>query len=218
MLIPSYRRRLVGWSIALAAVLWGAMFRPDVQQAMNFWTMMPVATSLLGSLAVLFGDPVFTRKELTRQHIIAGVASAFVLWGIFWVGNQAMNIVQQLVPALVHDKTGQLTSVYSQGGGVPRSVVGLLLFFPIGCGEELYWRGLVQRSLADDMGPKKGMIWTVILYTAVHIPTGNLLLILAAFSCGVFWGFMYYKYKSVVPGLISHLVWDLFIFAVAPIL
>jgi membrane protease YdiL (CAAX protease family) len=218
MLAPSYRIRLVGWSIALATVLWAAMFRPDVQQALNFWAMMPVATSLLGSLAILFGDPVFTKREVTTGNILAGIASAFVLWGLFWVGNQTMNIVAEMAPSLIHNKTGQLVSVYTQGGNVPRSVVGLLLFFPIGCGEELYWRGLVQRSIADALGPKKAMIWTVILYTAVHIPTGNLLLVLAAFTCGTFWGYMYYKYKSVVPGLISHMVWDPFIFAVVPIL
>lgn len=138
---------IVVWSIGLACVLWGAMFYAPVQSAVNFWVMMPISTSLLGSLAIIMGGGTLVDKsEINFRNIAIGVVSAFLLYGVFYVGNEFMGYVAGAFPTLVPNKTGQLQSVYGQGGGVPRSIVGMLLFFPIGWGEEVYWRGLVQRS------------------------------------------------------------------------
>ncbi len=38
----------------------------------------------------------------------------------------------------------------------------------------------------------------------------------AAFVCGLFWGPMMWKSRSLRPGMISHAVWDLGIFVLSP--
>ena len=39
----------------------------------------------------------------------------------------------------------------------------------------------------------------------------------AAGLCGLFWGLLYMRTRSVWPGLVSHALWDLVIFVLAPV-
>jgi|SRR5579883_2056966 len=218
MLPLQKRNQLNYWSIALALVFWGVMFRPGVQATFNFWFMMPIATVALASLGLIVNYPLIKKEELNARNIVTGIVSAILLYGIFWVGNSFMNIVAHQFPDLVGNKTAQLQSVYTQGNTIPRYVIGMMLFFPIGMCEELYWRGMVQQIMNEKYGRKRAVIFTVFFYTIVHLSTGNVMLILAAFTCGLFWALLYYYTKSIVPGVISHMLWDPLIFAIFPIL
>ena len=60
-------------------------------------------------------------------------------------------------------------------------------------------------------------VLTALLYTAIHVPTGNPVLILAALTCGLFWGGFYRATGRLVPVLVSHMLWDPFIFVIMPI-
>jgi membrane protease YdiL (CAAX protease family) len=42
------------------------------------------------------------------------------------------------------------------------------------------------------------------------------MLILAALIAGLFWGFMYYRYRSLLANVVSHTVWDVAVFLVFP--
>jgi membrane protease YdiL (CAAX protease family) len=44
------------------------------------------------------------------------------------------------------------------------------------------------------------------------------MLFLAALICGLFWGALFKRYRSVWPVLISHALWDVAIFLLFPIL
>ncbi len=87
----------------------------------------------------------------------------------------------------------------------------------IGPAEEIFWRGFAQRRMQLAFGPAKGFLVTTAVYALVHIWAFNFMLLMAALICGLFWGWMYLHFKSVWPGLISHAVWDLFIFIIIPI-
>jgi membrane protease YdiL (CAAX protease family) len=52
----------------------------------------------------------------------------------------------------------------------------------------------------------------------VHVWSFNLMLMLAATLCGIFWGLVYLRFGRVWPGLISHALWDCLIFAVIPLM
>ncbi len=43
------------------------------------------------------------------------------------------------------------------------------------------------------------------------------MLFMAAAICGLYWGLVFYTTRSLWPGIISHAVWDVFVFLVAPI-
>ena len=61
-----------------------------------------------------------------------------------------------------------------------------------------------------------GFLVATFLYTAVHIATGNMVLVFAALVCGLFWGWLYMKYRSMIINVISHTVWDVGVFILLP--
>ncbi|MCU0594255.1 MAG: CPBP family intramembrane metalloprotease [Desulfobacterota bacterium] len=201
-------------SIGLAFVLWFVMF---VLRPLNFWLMLTFSTSLLSVVAFVLGRPLLSRQEFTAKNIFLGAVLAALLYAVFFVGNQFLMLVSRFFPSLLPDRAGNIASVYANLGGLSPTLVGLLLFFPIGFGEEVFWRGFVQRRFGERGTAMSAFILTTLLYTAIHVPTGNPVLILAALTCGVFWGGCYWATGSLVPVLVSHMLWDPMIFVVLPI-
>ena len=200
-------------SIILALVLWFVMF---VVRPLNFWLMMSISTSLLAAVSFAFGGCLISREEITWKNIFLGVPAAAVLYGIFLIGNQALIFISAAVPALVPDRAGNIAAVYANMGTLYPFVVGALLFFPIGFGEEVFWRGFVQSRLSQRWGPLGAFALTTLLYAGAHLPTGNPVLILAALACGLFWGGLYMVSGRLVPVIVSHMVWDPLIFVIWP--
>jgi hypothetical protein len=210
---PTLQKRL--WpSIGLAFVLWFVMF---VLQPLNFWVMLSFSTSLLSAVAFLLGRPLRLGREFTAKNVFVGVVLAALLYAVFYLGNQFLLLVSRLFPSLLPDPAGDIASVYANLGGLSPSLVAFLLFFPIGFGEEIFWRGFVQRRFRERGSATTAFILTTLLYTAIHVPTGNPVLILAALTCGLFWGGFYRATGSLVPVLVSHMLWDPFIFVIMPI-
>jgi membrane protease YdiL (CAAX protease family) len=201
-------------SVGLAFVLWGGIF---VLKPFNFWFMLTFSTFLLAAIAFLLGRPLPLSREFTARNVLLGVVLAALLYAVFYAGNQFLKMVSGLFPALLPDRAGNIASVYANLGGLSPAVVGLLLFFPIGFGEEVFWRGFVQRRLSERWSAGLAFVVTSLLYTGIHLGTGNPVLILAALTCGLFWGGFYWATGSLVPVLVSHMLWDPFIFVIAPI-
>lgn len=201
--------------IAFAFVLWYIVF---VLQPFNFWLMMSISTLLLILLSVGFGRPLFRKDEWTWKAAAIGILSAAVLYGLFWLGNLAMILIAEQMPGLLPHRSENLASIYANRGSLPPALIGMLLFFPIGFGEEIFWRGFVQRHFSARFGSRTGFILATLFYTLVHVATGNPVLILAALTCGLFWGALYWSSKSIVPVIISHILWDPFIFVLCPIM
>ena len=96
-------------------------------------------------------------------------------------------------------------------------LIGVLLLLLIGPGEELFWRGYVQQTMMQRWQPWMAWLIAAAVYAVVHVWAFNFMLFMAALICGLFWGSMYWKYRSVWPGIISHALWDVAIFVVWPI-
>ncbi len=193
--------------IAAAFFLWYVMF---IRPPANFWLLMTVTTALLTTVSLVMKFPPFGRSDFSGRLIITGIAAAFVLYLIFMVGNAISTLI---IPI----KQEELSIIYGKKDLLPQWQIALLLFFPIGFGEEMFWRGFVQRVASERYGWRNGFFLTLFFYTAVHVCTMNLMLVGAAFIAGLFWGFLYWRTQSLVPCLISHMLWDPLIMVVAPI-
>ncbi len=202
------------FSIFMAFALWIIMF---VLRPFNFWLMLSFSTSLLGGISFALSRPLVRNDEWNLKNFFLGLILAGLLYGIFWLGNQFLILVSTLFPKLLPDHPGNLSAVYANLGSFSPLLVGLLLFFPIGFGEEIFWRGFIQRRFTEKWNSHTGFILTILLYTGVHLPTANPVLVMAAFTCGAFWGGFYWATGSLVPVLISHMLWDPVIFVIWPI-
>lgn len=198
----------------LALLLFVPLFAFRRIGPLDFWWWM--GGSIV--LAVVFGflsDRSYGRlfrddlRSSTGKKILLGIFSALVLYGIFFAGNTASRILFPFADSGIAQVYG-----FKQGASVLR--IALLMGLIIGPGEELFWRGYLQRFWQSRFGRIPGFAASVLLYTLIHSASGNLMLILAAGVCGLFWGALYLRYRSVVILIVSHTLWDLMVFLILP--
>ncbi len=195
--------------VALAFVLWFVMF---VLKPLNFWVMMAFSTSVLYAISILYYRDQLNRENFKVTEILIGISSAVVLYLIFCFGKFILDKY-----GIIPNHNQNISSVYANREALPSWMVALLLFFPIGFGEEMFWRGYLQRLLSNKYNKWIGLFITVFFYTAVHIPTMNPILLLASFLVGVYWGLIFLWRGNIIAAVISHMLWDPFIFVIFPI-
>jgi membrane protease YdiL (CAAX protease family) len=148
-------------------------------------------------------------KENLVKKAILGLVFALILFMIFYFGNYLLGI-------LYSGAGVEIKRVYDFKQNASDLRILILMLLIIGPGEELFWRGFVQRRLEIKKGKKSGLVLATALYTVVHIFTGNIILLIAAFTCGIFWGWLYQKYRSMIINMISHSLWDVMVFIILP--
>ncbi len=206
--------RLVGAAGLLAAVLFIALFRLERLGPLDFWAWLALNIIIVVGLSFVIDDGYAERLRkdlgsgLVRKAAI-GIASAAVLYAVFAVGRLA---ALRLFPFAASG----ISNVYALKAGVPALRVALLIGLVIGPGEEIFWRGFFQERAAATTNRAVGFALTALLYTAVHMAAGNIMLVLAAAVCGVFWGWLYFRFRSPVLNAVSHTLWDLAVFVLFP--
>lgn len=198
--------------VIAAAIMWIEMF---VLKHFNFWIEMTIAASLLAVISFFINQKAAgsINKRLydfKSIYIAVGLISAAILYAVFFAGDRISNL-------LFNFAERQVTGIYGNKSLLDPVTIGLLLFFIIGPAEEIFWRGFVQDSLMERFGENKGWFFASLIYGGVHIFALNFMLFMAALICGLFWGYIFKKYKSLWPGIISHAVWDLVIFLIIPV-
>ncbi len=180
----------------------------------DFWWWMALNIAILLIIAATF-DPGWRSdvskdlKERVFQKIGIGLLSALGLYVVFYIGNVVSRTIFTFAQSGIEN-------VYAFKESVPPLRIALLMLLLIGPGEELFWRGFLQRRFQIEKGPFRGFLLATLLYTAVHLGSGNVMLVLAAGICGLFWGFLYLRTGSLLLNVVSHTVWDVTIFLLFP--
>jgi membrane protease YdiL (CAAX protease family) len=200
---------IIGYLIA--AVFWFFMFSPWTAHLLNFWVMMLSATAVLSTYSFINGKSDLKRiYNFKFKWIAIGLIAAALLYALFYVGNDISRWIFSFTDR-------QVNNIYATKEQAEKWMIGLALLLWIGPSEEIFWRGYAQEKLSKIYGEKNALIINTLVYAIVHIWAFNFMLFMAALICGIFWGYMYYKYKNVWPALISHAVWDMMIFVIIPI-
>ncbi|MBQ3992389.1 MAG: CPBP family intramembrane metalloprotease, partial [Bacteroidaceae bacterium] len=93
--------------------------------------------------------------------------------------------------------------------GASPTLIGLALLFIIGPAEEIFWRGFVQRTLTARFSATRAFVFTTLVYTLIHVPSGNFMLVMAAMTCGIAWGGLYRLFPQHFTAIVlSHALWD----------
>lgn len=198
-----FRRTLIG--IACATPIWTFVFR---SKRSNFWTRMTFGAGSLGAYA-LWARPEQRQELPSLKDAVVGAVSAAGLYGIFQVGDR-------LARAILPSGSEEIASIYELRGKAPTPLITTLLVAVIAPSEELFWRGMVQRSFMGKFGPTRGTLAASAAYGGIHLVTGNLTLTAAAAVAGMYWGGEYAVQTRLGPLLVSHILWDVWIFLVAP--
>lgn len=165
-----------------------------------------------GSVLVLIAYSTFQEEvddEVSFiQFIFLGSLSGFLLYLVFWAGIRGMEILQlPFVTSIENLYNWYAPSLFWQY---------LALVLVAAPGEELFWRGFIQKRLSKYLNPVVSILSASILYASVHIYSGSFLLVLAAFISGFVWGYLYFLKKSMPLVIVSHIIFDLLIFIIFP--
>jgi uncharacterized protein len=160
-------------------------------------------------------DPLF-RPSITRDwragiptKIALGLLTAAALH-LFFIASNFLS--RKWVPFAASN----IAAVYDFKTGASPARLWMLMMFVIGPGEEIFWRGYLQRALSLRYGPMKGYFLATVLYAGVHLASGNVMLIIAALVCGCAWGWLYLRFGSMLLNVVSHTTWDVMVFLVFP--
>jgi membrane protease YdiL (CAAX protease family) len=204
-------------AIGVAAIFWFFLFSPwpDLAATIHhhyFWPAMTTATVVLSVISIVAQRGEWKRLlAFSWRYVGVGVAHATVLYVLSRIG--VVVIVWLLGPWA----STQLHAIYQTREQAPAALIAVLLLFLIGPSEEIFWRGFLQDRFMKKFGARNGFLLAAALYMGVHIWAMNPLLLLAALVLGAHWGFLFRRFGSIVPGLISHALWDTTIFVLLPI-
>ena len=195
-------------TLPLAFVLWLFTFAIPFG---NFWLKLTLSASFLAILALSSSREVWkTLFHFKARYLWLGPLSAIFLYGIFWMGKEFSTLLFPFA-------SKQISNVYLNKSQLNLTAIGFLLFFIMGPAEEIYWHGLVQRLFSERFGSMAGVLLTAAIYSLVHIFALNLMLLVAAAVCGLFWGWLYQREQSLIPVILSHSIWDVLIFVIFPL-
>jgi len=212
-------------AVGLGAALWFLMFAPFTEltqtiHSQHFWPAMTASTLILSALAIRAQrDHLRQMVSWTPRLIGVGILHSIFLYGLSRLG------VFLMLQIFGEGVSKYLNQIYSTRDQLPTPVIAALLFLVIAPAEELVWRGWVQDSLARSLNQNRtpasaGKIaWLVtsLIYCGIHAPALNPPLLLAALVLGIHWGYLYFRFGSLIPGLVSHALWDVAIFAIFPV-
>lgn len=174
----------------------------------KFWDRMTTTGAILGALAIA-GDRSLQRPKLRGRDVVLGLGIAAGLYGIFQVGDR---MARRILPA-GDENIGDIYKLRELG---PKDEIALRLAAVVGPAEELFWRGLLQRSIARRWGGLAAAVSVTGAYGGAHLVTGNPALIGAATVAGAYWSALALLGTPMAALIVSHVVWDIWIFLVAP--
>jgi membrane protease YdiL (CAAX protease family) len=192
-------------SVVGAYAAFAAVFRGPREK---FWTRMTRTGLALGGLALATEQPLRALRPRPRD-VVTGAGIAAGLYCVFWVGDRAARVV---MPRGAED----IGNIYELRSLRPKTEIATRLATVIGPAEELYWRGLLQVELTRRLGPVRGAAAATALYGGAHIVTGNATLVGAATVAGAVWSGLAALGVPMPALVVSHVVWDIWIFLVQP--
>lgn len=189
--------------LVLAAICFAGVFAVPYG---NFWVKITLTVLLLTGLCGL----KFERPVVNPTEILIGILGAGVLYGIFWLGNH----LSTQVFSFAGEQVDSIYAIKQQGN---KGIIATVLVLITSPGEEIFWRGYIQRTAIERWGRIPGLLVGIAVYAGVHIASGNFMLVGAAFTAGVFWCLLYSWRQNLTACVISHSLWTVSVFLLFPI-
>jgi membrane protease YdiL (CAAX protease family) len=165
----------------------------------ELWHVIPIVLGVLGVAAILLA-PTAETEVTTARALVVGAASGVVL---FVATRIFVAVAIHWRPFARH-----VVDAYREAAEEPfvRSLVlSLLVSVP---GEELFFRGLTQRTFAETwLGVGGAAVVTVMLYVLATLPSRSLPIVAGAIVGGAVWGALAWWSGAVVAPLASHVAW-----------
>jgi membrane protease YdiL (CAAX protease family) len=146
-------------------------------------------------------------QGLTRKHV-----------GLIW-GNKKIQFLVALTGILLGTieytilQPKPLIAVFDPLTLITGSII---LIISTGFAEELLFRGILQKNAENVFGMAIGLLYTALLFTALHIGWNSFHDLIFVFSVAIFYGIVYQKTRSIVGVTLSHGISNTFLFLIIP--
>lgn len=204
---PTVRRRLVIIAfgvIGVAGLAWGLRTDPGS----GAFYISTLALSVVWFVGGLLSGPVPLGWEVhdgqRRRPILSAIIAGAALAAVFVVGA----LVVRHIPAL-SDRIERVLD-YASEGSWP---IVLLLTLANGIAEEVFFRGAVQPALPE----RTRLPVSVLIYAAMTMATGNLMLGFAAVLLGAVVGLQRRATGGVLAPVVTHVTWSVLMLVALPI-
>jgi hypothetical protein len=147
------------------------------------------------SVKELFGR--FPTGARLLYYIIAGTALGICLGVVEY-------LILRPAPAYPHFSTGDLFL----------NLFYMILF--VGVGEELLFRGLIQRDLVNLFGARWGLVSASLLFAIMHLTWRSVPELFFVFIAGLIFGGLYLKTKGLYVSILAHGINNVMLMAVYP--
>ena len=171
-----------------------------------FWYIFSASLLFLISYSILSEE--LNDEASFGSYLLYGIVSGLLLYGVFWAGYQLIDLLNLPFKKDVSKLYGR----YSPSM-LWHYIVLILIIIP---GEEIFWRGFVQKRLLKFMNVPMAIVFSAILYASVHLYATHWILAFAALVAGLYWGFLYHWKRSMPLLIVSHLIFDLLLFVFLP--
>lgn len=170
---------------------------------------LDLAVAVVAILRLKRRGELGARLRIARGDIWLGGMVAGLLYGGAMLGH--LVLTPHHTP-----REAWIMRVYLQIGdprGEGRELVGGAVFL-VAALEELAWRGLVQLTFEEVLGPVRALLLASVLFALAHVPTlwllgdpnagPNPLIVIAGVGCSLVWGALVLRTRRLVPSLIAH--------------
>ena len=177
------------------------------------WVLLAVMAPVIGVLAFVFERKLMRELLVFRPtNALYGLGAAVLLYGIF---SLALQYASGLFIGATLDGDGsvpaffvELVRIKGHASAIHPAIVGIAGAVLLGVSEELFWRGFVQTRLMIMMPHSLAVILATVVYTGFYAVLMGTLAAVAAGVCGLIFGVLTIRLRSLVPAMICHsLVW-----------
>jgi membrane protease YdiL (CAAX protease family) len=172
-----------------------------------FWYIFTASMLFLISYSIL-NEEIDDNLSFFK-FLVYGIISGALLFAIFWLGSLLIDLLH-----LPFDK--QISRLYHRLSPSALWHYALLILVIIP-GEEIFWRGFIQKRLQKVINVTPSILIASLMYASAHFYSGSFILPFTAFVSGIFWGYLYAWKKSLPFAIVSHLTFDLFLFVIYPL-
>jgi len=92
----------------------------------------------------------------------------------------------------------------------------VILIISTGLAEEILFRGIIQKNAENVFGLAYGLLYTALLFTALHIGWNSIYDLIFVFVVAMFYGYAFQKTKSLFGITLSHGISNTFLFLIIP--
>jgi uncharacterized protein len=172
-----------------------------------FWYMFTSSMLILISFSIV-KDEVDDAVRIS-VYFTLGILSGLLLYGLFIIGDFLFSLIN----FSIQDDVDKLYQLFS-----PTMFWHYLSLMLIAIpGEEIFWRGFILKKLLKNNRLWSSIVISSFMYASVNIYIGEWILVLATFIAGMMWGYLYAWKRSIPLVIVSHLVFDLFLFILFPL-